>query len=126
MTKMRKKDTGRMNPEEHKEEAVTTNFIMRDPDLEKSSAQDSDSSSQAQPQPQTHSSYEAQQNIPHYQEFQYHRAAGQNAFQEEAMPKKKRRLCKEGSRPCWRSTCLWCGCRKHHGWDQLGSRSLWK
>ncbi|MCA5010855.1 peptidase S1, partial [Clostridioides difficile] len=81
------KDTGRMNPEEHKEEAVTTNFIMRDPDLEKSSTQDSESSSQTQSQ--THSSYEAQQNIPHYQEYQYHRAAGQNAFQEEAMPKKK-------------------------------------
>ena len=29
------KDTGRVNPEEHKEEAVTTNFIMRDPDPEK-------------------------------------------------------------------------------------------
>lgn len=92
-----KKDTGRMNPEEHKEEAVTTNFIMRDPDSETSSAQDSESSSQTQPQPQTHSSYEAQQNIPHYQEYQYHRAAGENVFQEEAMPKKKGGFAKKAA-----------------------------
>jgi serine protease Do len=92
-----KKDTGRMNPEEHKEEAVTTNFIMKDPDLEKSSAQDSESSSQPQPQTQTHSSYEAQQDIPHYQEYQYHRAAGQNVFQEEEMPKKKGGFAKKAA-----------------------------
>ncbi|MDR0923783.1 MAG: peptidase S1, partial [Hungatella sp.] len=58
------KDTGRINPEEHKEETVTTNFIMREPDLETSSPQDSESSSQNQ----ADSSYEPQQNIPHYQE----------------------------------------------------------
>jgi len=91
------KDTGRVNPDENKEEAVTTNFIMRDPDLEKSSAQDSESSSQNQSQSQTHSSYEEQQNIPHYQEYQYHRASEQNAFREEAMPKKKGGFAKKAA-----------------------------
>lgn len=91
------KDTGRVNPDENKEEAVTTNFIMRDPDLEKSSAQDSESSSQNQSQAQTHSSYEAQQNIPHYQEYQYNRAAEQNTFREEAMPKKKGGFAKKAA-----------------------------
>ncbi len=87
------KDTGRVNPEEHKEEAVTTNFIMRDPDSEKTSAQDSESSSQTQ----THSSYEEQQNIPHYQEYQYHRAAEQDVFQEEAINKKKGGFAKKAA-----------------------------
>ncbi|HCD43594.1 MAG TPA: peptidase S1, partial [Lachnoclostridium sp.] len=73
------KDTGRMNPEEHKDEADSTNFIMSDPDPEKSGTQDFENSSQTQ----ADSSYEAQQNIPHYQEYQYHRAPEQNVFQEE-------------------------------------------
>mgnify|MGYP001780513673 CR=1 FL=1 len=30
-------DLGRMNPEEHKEEPITTNFTMRDADTEESS-----------------------------------------------------------------------------------------
>jgi len=87
------KDTGRINPEEHKEETVTTNFIMREPDLETSSPKDSESSSQNQ----ADSSYEAQQNIPHYQEYQYHRAAEQNVFQEEAKPGKKGGFAKKAA-----------------------------
>ncbi|ADL03208.1 S1C family serine protease [Lacrimispora saccharolytica] len=79
------KDTGRMNPEEHKEEAVTTNFIMRDPDSEKPGPRDSERNIR----PQTYHTYEEQQNIPHYQEYQYHRAAEQSMFQEEPKTKKK-------------------------------------
>ncbi|GLC82535.1 S1C family serine protease [Lacrimispora brassicae] len=86
-------DTGRMNPEEHKEEAVTTNFTMSDPDLEDSSPQEAESGSQTE----TQSSYEAQQNIPHYQEYQYHRAAEQSVFQEEARPKKKGGFAKKAA-----------------------------
>ncbi len=76
-------ETGRMNPEEHKEEEATTNFIMRDPDLDKSAG------NQCGSQSQTHSSYETQQNIPHYQEYQYHRMAQQNPLPGEGKPKKK-------------------------------------
>lgn len=77
------KDTGRVNPEENK--VATTNFIMRDPDLEKSTAQNSENTSQSQ------------QNIPHYQEYQYHRAPEQSVFQEEAKPKKKRGFAKKAA-----------------------------
>lgn len=87
------KDTGRVNPEEHKEEAVTTNFIMRDPDPEKPSSQDSESGNQIQDR----SSYSAQQSIPHYQEYQYHRAAEQNVYQEEGKPRKKGSFAKKAA-----------------------------
>ncbi|MFR3729904.1 S1C family serine protease [Lacrimispora sp.] len=59
------KDTGSLNPEEHKENPVNTNFVMRDPD----------------PKP-------AQQNIPHYQEYQFRKSAGPSAY-EEVPPRKK-------------------------------------
>lgn len=71
------KVTGSMNPEDHKEEAITTNFIMRDPEPESSE------------QSQARSAYENQQNIPHYQEYQYQRMAGQNPLPEAGKPKKK-------------------------------------
>jgi serine protease Do len=87
------KDTGRMNPEEHKDEADSTNFIMSDPDPEKSGTQDFENSSQTQ----ADSSYEAQQNIPHYQEYQYHRAPEQNVFQEEIKHKKKGGFAKKAA-----------------------------
>ena len=67
------KDTGSLNPEEHKENPVNTNFVMRDPD----------------PKP-------AQQNIPHYQEYQFRKSAGPSAY-EEVPPRKKRGFVKKAA-----------------------------
>lgn len=70
-----KDETGRMNPDVNKEE-VTTNFIMRDPD----------------PEPE-----DGNQNIPHYQEYQYQRAMEQNSVREEGKPKKKKGFGKKAA-----------------------------
>lgn len=83
-------ETGRMNPEEHKEEAATTNFIMRDPDPEKSTGDQYGSKSQS------YGSYGIQQNIPHYQEYQYQRMAQQNPLPD-GKPKKKGRFIKKAA-----------------------------
>ncbi len=53
-------DTGKLNPEEHRnEEATTTNFIMRDPEPEMKQ--------EPEPQPEFKQS-QISQNVPHYQE----------------------------------------------------------
>lgn len=57
------RETGRLNPEENKEE-TTTDFIMREPDQESSKYY-------------THSNYGTQQGIPHYQEYRYERVTQQ-------------------------------------------------
>lgn len=62
------KETGRVNPEAYKEEAVTTNFVMRDSEPEKD---------------------QSQQSIPHYQEYRYQRSTDQMPYQEERGPRKK-------------------------------------
>ncbi len=87
------KDTGRTNPEENKEEAVTTNFIMRDPEPEKSSPQESESSVP----PQSHGSNDMEHNIPHYQEYQYQRAQEPHVYQEERKPGKKGSFAKKAA-----------------------------
>ncbi len=69
------KDTGRLNPEEHKEDPVNTNFVMRDPD----------------PRPAPES-----QNIPHYQEYQFRKSAESNVL-EEVPPRKKKGFVKKAA-----------------------------
>lgn len=85
------KDTGNFNPEDHKEEPVTTDFVMRDPD--------------PQPEPEHASEPErtpelehtpAQQNIPHYQEYQFRKSAGPAVF-EEVPPRKRGGFAKKAA-----------------------------
>lgn len=61
-------ETGRVNPEANKEETVTTNFIMRDPEPEKEQSQNT---------------------IPHYQEYRYQRTPDQTPYEEEGKKRKK-------------------------------------
>ncbi|NNJ33145.1 S1C family serine protease [Lacrimispora defluvii] len=61
-------ETGRVNPEANKEEAVTTNFIMRDPEPEKEQSQNT---------------------IPHYQEYRYQRTPDLTPYEEEGKRRKK-------------------------------------
>lgn len=73
-------DTGKLNPEEHRnEEATTTNFIMRDPEPEV----------KPQPQPEFEQS-QISQNVPHYQEQQFQRTVDQTSFERDPKPRKKR------------------------------------
>lgn len=68
------KETGRVNPEANKEEAVTTNFVMRDSEPEKS---------------------QSQQGIPHYQEYRYQRTTDQFPYQDDRGPRKKGSFAKK-------------------------------
>ncbi|MEY8354118.1 trypsin-like peptidase domain-containing protein [Lachnospiraceae bacterium 54-53] len=77
------KETGRLNPEDHKEEAVTTNFIMRDPE--------------EPDQSQNRSTYEARQDIPHYQEYRYQRMSEQDPVPEEGKPRRKGGFAKKAA-----------------------------
>lgn len=61
-------ETGRVNLEANKDEAVTTNFIMRDPEPEKEQSQNT---------------------IPHYQEYRYQRTPDQTPYEEEGKKRKK-------------------------------------
>lgn len=73
-------DTGKLNPEEHKkEESMTTDFIMRDPEPE----------AEAKPEPEFQQS-QISQNVPHYQEYQFQRSADQTSFERDPKPRKKR------------------------------------
>lgn len=83
------REAGNMNPEEHKEETMTTNFVMRDPEASKEQYQQNDQYQpqnqsgrqdqyQHQNQSQPHSYYGAQQGVPHYQEYRYQREREQN------------------------------------------------
>nr|WP_288826301.1 trypsin-like peptidase domain-containing protein [uncultured Clostridium sp.] len=69
-------ETGRANPEANKEEAVTTNFIMRDPEPEKNQSQNS---------------------IPHYQEYRYQRTPDQIPYQEDGRKRKKGGFAKKAA-----------------------------
>lgn len=67
--------TGGMNPGDYKEEAITTNFIMRDPDPEES---------------------RQSREVPHYQEYQYRQTAQENYYSEEP-PKRKGGFAKKAA-----------------------------
>lgn len=68
-------ETGNRNPENNKEESIPVNFTMREPEPK---AQD-----------QSQRSYEAQQSIPHYQEYQYQRMSSQGPLPQDDKPKRK-------------------------------------
>ena len=69
-------ETGRVNPEANKEEAVTTNFTMRDPEPEKDPSHNS---------------------IPHYQEYRYQRTPDQLPFHEEEKKRRKGGFAKKAA-----------------------------
>lgn len=69
-------ETGRVNPEDNKEEAVTTNFTMRDPEPVKDPSHNS---------------------IPHYQEYRYQRTPDQLPFHEEEKKRKKGGFAKKAA-----------------------------
>lgn len=70
-------NTGNLNPEEYKrEEPITTNFIMRDPEPQEA---------------------KSSQNIPHYQEYQFKKSADQTPPEKEPQPRKKRGVAKKAA-----------------------------
>jgi serine protease Do len=78
-------DTGKLDPEAYKkEESMSTDFIMRDPEPE------------AKPEPEPQQS-QTSQNIPHYQEYQFQRSADQTSFQKDPQPRKKRGFVKKAA-----------------------------
>lgn len=72
----------RSNPEEHKPENSTTNFIMRDPENGPDRAREG---------------YEEPKDRPHYQEYQYYRSMKQEAAPEAEAPKKKHGFAKKAA-----------------------------
>lgn len=88
------REAGSMNPGEHKEETMTTNFVMRDSEAPKEQYQ-----YQHQSQSQPHGYYGAQQGVPHYQEYRYQREREQNIppFPPKEEPKKNGRFMKKAA-----------------------------